>query len=61
MLPLDVVRRALADPDTVRSATYSIGMGGHPAPPDIVADHTLPEDVRGAAAWWLERGPRVAV
>ena len=30
-LPLDVVRRALADPDTVRAATYSIGMSGHPA------------------------------
>ena len=61
VLPLDVVRRALADPDTVRAATYSIGMGGHPALPDIVADASLPDDVRGSAAWWLERGPRVAV
>ncbi|GAA1442547.1 hypothetical protein GCM10009641_57370 [Mycobacterium cookii] len=60
-LPLDVVRRALADPDTVRAATYSIGMGGHPVLPDIVADASLHADVRGSAAWWLERGPRVAV
>ncbi len=61
VLPLDVVRRALTDPDTVRSATYAIGMCGHPALPDIVADHDFPVDVRGSAAWWLERGPRIAV
>lgn len=60
-LPLGVVRRALTDPDTVRGATYAIGMCGHPALPDIVADESLPADVRGPAAWWLARGPRVSV
>lgn len=60
-LPTDVVRRALADPETVRAATYSIGMGGHPVLPDIVADAGLPDEVRGSAAWWLARGPRIAV
>lgn len=61
LLPLDVVRRALADPDTARAATYAIGMSGHPALPDIAADEDLTESVRGSARWWIERGPRVAV
>jgi hypothetical protein len=61
LLPLDVVRRALADPDTARAATYAIGMSGHPALPEIAADEELTESVRGSARWWIERGPRVAV
>lgn len=61
LLPADVVRRALAHPSTSRAATYSAGMSGHPALAELARDTTLSEDVRGAARWWLERGPRVAV
>lgn len=61
LLPLDVVRRALADPETVQAAMYAIGMSGHPALPGIAADDSLPGSVRGPATWWLDRGPRVAV
>lgn len=58
-LPVGGVRRALADPDTARAATYAIGMSGHPALPDLATDTTLEPAVRGAVSWWLERGPRV--
>jgi hypothetical protein len=61
VLPLDDVRTALADPGTVRAATYAMGMSGHPALAQIARDTTLDPQVRGSAAWWLERGSRVAV
>ena len=60
-LPPDDVRRALADPDTVRAATYAIGMSGHPVLHDVADDDDLDEAVRGSAAWWLERGGRIEV
>ncbi|RYB93428.1 HEAT repeat domain-containing protein [Nocardioides oleivorans] len=61
VLPLDDVRTALADPGTVRAATYAVGMSGHPALPRIARDRTLDAHVRGSLAWWLERGSRLTV
>jgi hypothetical protein len=60
-LVLDDVRRALADPDTALAATYALGMSGHPGLPEVANDSTFDDDVRGSAAWWLERGSRLAV
>ncbi len=55
------IRRALADPATVRAATYALGMSGHPELARVARDQGLDDQVRGSAQWWLERGPRVAV
>jgi hypothetical protein len=59
LLPPDDVRRALGDPDTVRAATYAIGMSGHPVLREVARDDDLDEQVRGSAAWWLEHGGRI--
>lgn len=61
LLPPDDVRRAVEDPHTWRAAIYCVGMSGHPALVEIARDATLDEEIRGSAAWWLERGSRVAV
>ena len=60
-LPPEDLRRALDDPATSRAATYAAGMSGHPELVRWAQDPTLDDTVRGSAAWWLERGPRVSV
>ena len=57
----DDVRRALADPATVRAATYSMGMSGHPELGRVARDTALDDQVRGSAQWWIDRGARIAV
>lgn len=54
----DVLRAAVADPETSRLALYSAGMSAHPALEEIAG---APDpDVRNAALWWLQHGGRVA-
>lgn len=54
VVPEEELRAGLTE-----AALYAAGLAGHPCLPALAADPTLPERVRGAAAWWLRAGPRV--
>lgn len=60
-VPVDDLRRALADPGTRRAAAFAAGMSEHPHLDDLANDPDLDEAARGAARWWLERGGRICV
>lgn len=59
-LPQDALERGLAaDAETVRRTMHCLGLAGDPRLDSLSMDADQPEAARGAARWWLARGPRL--
>ena len=59
LLPAAVLEAALADPVLARPALFGAGMAEDPVLADVAVDASLPAEVRGGAAWWIDRGGRI--
>ncbi|WP_148573012.1 hypothetical protein [Nocardioides caldifontis] len=58
-VPEERLAAALEHPMLRDRATYAAGMAQHPVLARWAADETLPNRVRTAARWWLDRGGRI--
>lgn len=50
---------SLLEGEPSEGVVYALGMTGHPALRRLARDASRSDDVRGAARWWLARGPRI--